>query len=444
VSLPLLALSATSLDFDHTGSSLLYRCKELNMNKNQHIKREFSKSLATVTLILFATLSFADIYTDFPSELEGYDPNVQIHISSKTDANTLRQKVIDYIWDSNGILPDTLPSTRDVYTGQGAFLPDLEGVEPALLARVEQLTVKVDFGFEHITYQLHPVKLAQPERLLIIHQGHQGGLVDGISEMANKALDHGLIVLLSQMPGSSWNRDNTFEIQGTRSVPTTITIDGIDQTYCSTFHKNMFSKLEPDIGGKIFRFFLEPIVVGINKFIHSFPDHNDVSMIGLSGGGWTTALMAAIDTRIDLSIPVAGSYPLYLRGLYQSEGDAEQNWPALYEETASWLDLYILGAYGPGRRQIQLNSQFDSCCFYGLGYLSYAPAVMDTVSSLGKGHWEYVLDTTHRSHQISTWAREEVVGPALGIPAATSEEGTPESEASVTKGEQGVPAVPTR
>ena len=29
-------------------------------------------------------------------------------------------------------------------------------------------------------------------------------------------------------------------------------------------------------------------------------------MIGLSGGGWTTAVEAAIDPRIKLSIPVAG------------------------------------------------------------------------------------------------------------------------------------------
>jgi hypothetical protein len=418
--------------------------KELNVNERQQMKHEFRKSLAAVTVILLATFSYADIYTEFPSELEGYDPNVHIHISSETDAHALRQKVIDYIWDSNGVLPGNLPTTQDVYTGQGTLLPVLDGVQAPLVSRVEQLTVEVDFGFECITYQFYPVKAAQPERLLIIHQGHQGGLVDGISEMANKALNHGFIVLVSQMPGSSWNRDNSFEIPGTRSVPRTITIDGIGQTYCSTFHKNMFSKLEPEIGGEVFRFFLEPIVVGINHFIHSYPDHSDISMTGLSGGGWTTALMGAIDMRIDLSIPVAGSYPLYLRELYQSEGDAEQYWPALYEDRASWLDLYILGAHGSGRRQIQLNSQFDSCCFYGLGFLSYDGAVIDTVSGLGKGRWEYVLDTTHKSHQISTWARDDVIGPALGLASVASKGNTSATEASVTKGRQAVTAVPKR
>ena len=38
-----------------------------------------------------------------------------------------------------------------------------------------------------------------------------------------------------------------------------------------------------------------------------------VVMVGLSGGGWTTTVAAAIDPRIDLSIPVAGSLPFAMR-----------------------------------------------------------------------------------------------------------------------------------
>ena len=36
-------------------------------------------------------------------------------------------------------------------------------------------------------------------------------------------------------------------------------------------------------------------------------------MIGLSGGGWTTTVAAAIDPRVGLSIPVAGSLPFDMR-----------------------------------------------------------------------------------------------------------------------------------
>ena len=36
-------------------------------------------------------------------------------------------------------------------------------------------------------------------------------------------------------------------------------------------------------------------------------------MAGLSGGGWTTTLYAAIDPSIRYSFPVAGTIPLYLR-----------------------------------------------------------------------------------------------------------------------------------
>jgi PhoPQ-activated pathogenicity-related protein len=37
--------------------------------------------------------------------------------------------------------------------------------------------------------------------------------------------------------------------------------------------------------------------------------YKHIVMAGLSGGGWTTTIAAAIDPRIQLSIPIAGSIP---------------------------------------------------------------------------------------------------------------------------------------
>eukprot|EP00662_Eupelagonemidae_sp_cell21_P020620 gene20620-19998_t len=42
-----------------------------------------------------------------------------------------------------------------------------------------------------------------------------------------------------------------------------------------------------------------------------------VHLLGLSGGGWTVTLAAAIDPRIHVSIPLAGSLPWYLFGAHQ-------------------------------------------------------------------------------------------------------------------------------
>ena len=125
------------------------------------------------------------------------------------------------------------------------------------------------------------------------------------------------------------------------------------------------------------KFFLEPIAVVLN-YVDDEYNFSDVTMVGLSGGGWTTHLYAAIDTRITASFPVAGSLPLYLHeGACGEDGDYEQGKPAhliklspmvsfFYEQVASYLDLYILASYGLGRTQIQILNQFDSCCFWGI------------------------------------------------------------------------------
>ena len=61
------------------------------------------------------------------------------------------------------------------------------------------------------------------------------------------------------------------------------------------------------------------------------PAMKDVSMIGLSGGGWTTRMAAAIDPRIKLSIPVR-SAPLYIQNRIGSGDDQEQVYTPMFDE----------------------------------------------------------------------------------------------------------------
>src|SRR5882724_11589473 len=60
------------------------------------------------------------------------------------------------------------------------------------------------------------------------------------------------------------------------------------------------------------RFFVEPIAAALNCLLAD-GGYRSVYMVGLSGGGWTTTLYAAIDPRVRRSYPVAGSLPQYLR-----------------------------------------------------------------------------------------------------------------------------------
>lgn len=351
----------------------------------------------------------ADIYTKLPSLLVNYDATGLVHIWSNAEAETLRQRVVAYIWP-NGKLPTTKrPKALSVYKNQGAFPLELEGIAAAGVARVERLDVHVDFDYHHISFLLHPTNAAQCKRLIIIHQGHQGKLVDGIAILSNRMLAQGFTVLLMQMPLTGWNTDNTF-----KTPKGMVTID----PRSVGGHNQMFSTLAEQ-GGSPLRFFIEPVIVGINYFVDLHDDCQDISMCGLSGGGWTTHLAAAIDARISLSIPVAGAYPLFLRPHYPgSTGDTEQILPALYEDRASWLDLYILAGDRSGRRQIQLLNQYDTCCFYGLGCHTYKGVVGLASANLG-GQWECVLDSTHKSHQISMWAIETAIEPALSTSKQT-------------------------
>ena len=86
------------------------------------------------------------------------------------------------------------------------------------------------------------------------------------------------------------------------------------------------------------RFFLEPIVLTIN-YAMSVLGYQQVHMMGLSGGGWSTTIAAAIDPRITLSMPTAGSIPCEFKHTswdweqYGACGwDGAKKWPANYTE----------------------------------------------------------------------------------------------------------------
>lgn len=147
--------------------------------------------------------------------------------------------------------------------------------------------------------------------------------------------------------------------------------------------------------------FIEPIIRVLNSIpVASY--YRDITMLGYSGGGWTTTLCAALDERIKFSFPVAGSLPSWIRYLppngENAPGDLEQFIPQFYQHV-DWTELYALGTTN-GRQQMQILNQFDPCCFAGINYRSYEKAVSE-VASLWGGQFSVWLDTENREHSIS-------------------------------------------
>lgn len=357
------------------------------------------------------------------------NPSNQIRFDTASEADAKRQELINWIW-TDGLPTAAMPGVaRNI-----AFPNDLKdggGIAQSLVSGIDLLTSSI-YGMDSTSYLIHPKNTAHANHLVVLHQGHEypynypghanaGPLALGVRRAANRLLELGYTVSIMQMPLFGWNTDASLNLPDGRTVSITSTYESGQR------HNELFAKLKPPVlsDGAVFRPFLEPVVQNINYFISTLPDAGPVSMIGVSGGGWTTHLAAAIDTRIKLSVPVAGSAPLYVRNNQKDcVGDEEQIYPDLYDENiaadgtgggaATWLEIYALGGYGDGRQQIMVTNLNDPSCFSGTfadGYKNIVSGVF--ANDLKKGRWEYVRDNSTAAHEISAWNLENVIVPAI-------------------------------
>ena len=354
-----------------------------------------------------------------------------ITIANPADVAAKRKALIDFIWGLGGIPQDRLPK---VEKDDLSPIPALEN-----LRRVDTLVIEMEAGQTGFAHHLIPKQANS--RLVILHHGHAKTFADGaaldagygMQRTINGLLTHGFSVLAVYMP-----HQVSFKTRVAGPPP-----DGAPMS-----HDEMFDRLRVE-RGSVMKFFLEPVAVCLHYLEtrsaeDDFPRYEDFSMVGLSGGGWTTAVYAAIDPRVRLSIQVAGTLPLYLR-FGGSVGDREQSLAAFYR-ICGYPDLYVLGAHGPGRRQIQVLNRRDDCCFgerqhdparaagqsYDDAVHAYERRVRTALASLaadgngadgntgggGGGSFEVVIDEQAPAHMISWAAFTQTILPALQQPAA--------------------------
>jgi dienelactone hydrolase len=93
---------------------------------------------------------------------------------------------------------------------------------------------------------------------------------------------------------------------------------------------------------------------------HENADPTRVAMTGLSGGGWQTIVLSALDLRITASIPVAGYTSLRARLDYPEDiGDLEQ----VPVDLATILDYQHMTAMLAPRPALLILNEKDDCCF---------------------------------------------------------------------------------
>src|SRR4029077_18845436 len=78
---------------------------------------------------------------------------------------------------------------------------------------------------------------------------------------------------------------------------------------------------------------------------------------------------------------------------------------------AGYPDLYVMGSYGSGRRQVQVLNRRDSCCFGQAQFIpqsgwdaavrNYEQEVREDLKGLGAGNFRLEIDEASSGHMIS-------------------------------------------
>ena len=301
-----------------------------------------------------------------------------IRIYDKSDIEQKRNFLTEFFWDV-GSLQRVKDKSQLPEVESG--ISDFNYKDFQNLKRIDRLTVEMEYGINSVSYLFLP---EQPnEKLILYHQGHGGDFLLG-KDTIQFFLDRNFTVFAMTMPLLGMNNQPVVEI------------DGIGKIKLNSH--NQLRLLEANDFNPM-KLFLDPIQINLN-FLDKEYNFKRYSMIGLSGGGWTTVVYSAIDERISDSFSVGGSTPFYLRVDDRDMGDYEQRNIELYQNV-NYLELYVLSAYGDGRKHIQIFNKNDPCCFSGNGYETYEFVIKDKISQLGKGNFQIFIDDTHTQHKIS-------------------------------------------
>jgi hypothetical protein len=325
-----------------------------------------------------------------------------ITVRSDREVTEKRRALIQYLWGGDGFPARRVPEV--VLTNVSSPVKQLTN-----LARVDEFRIELAPGLQGLAYHFIPQR---PNReLVVVHHGH-GCTLDDTPGPAD--VGFGLQRTICALLRDGYGALGLF-------------MPHMRPGDCTGGHDAMFQMT--NVIGSPMRFFLEPTAISLNYLktrsrAGRFPRYRAFHMVGLSGGGWTTTLYAAIDPAIRYSFPVAGTIPLYLRS-GGSVGDREQFEPSFYR-LAGYMDLYVLGACGKGRKQVQILNRRDDCCFgqaqhnektAGLPYAeamrAYEARLGPALQRIGPGAFRLEIDETAPSHMISHFTIENLILPEL-------------------------------
>ena len=326
------------------------------------------------------------LYEVVDPKLLAIDPADLINREVVRTPEVVRARLAALVWGTDGYPTNLRPAK--VETG---IKDDFLGPLPENVL-VDRLRFDLGLGLTSTLYYVRPAH--RNNRLVLYHHGF-GESIAHAGPFLNALLNAGYDVLAINALGHGGN-----PVMAKANQP------GVVPYERNTGYSNVFH--HPTHFVRPLQYHLNPIIGGM-RYALTQHDYDSVDMVGLSIGGFFTILAAAVEPRIERSYTVAADYPIYLRrGQENFNGAIPEYKPLL--RTANHLDLYVLGATGHGRSQIQIFHRYDRCCYNGLRGRVYEKAVKDAVAATPDGgRFQVFIDGSHVDHRIREFSIKTIL-----------------------------------
>lgn len=334
-------------------------------------------------------------------------------LTGPDDVVNRRTQLINLSWGTScwtPCLPVTLPT---VTTGISNPFPSYN------VARVDQYVASMSNGQSN-TSNLYNANSPNNGRVVILNPGHQGtcdwtAFSAGyrVQPMMQALLAAGYSVFAMNMPGCG----------------------------STVAHMALFSSYS----SLAMQYFFEPAIQAMNYW-DANTSFSRYDATGLSGGGFTTGVLPALDARVKISIHVGDGVPGQIMSgvncpYYCGEGCTvvnctEGNWEPFYT-IAGFLDLYIMAGYGPNRRNFQILNYYDSsnsgntqwinggdAAFYDVDFVTffrnYVNAAKLLEPNVMPSNFDGMIDYIANQHQFSTHTQQIILSIFGSVGAGTA------------------------
>lgn len=326
-------------------------------------------------------------YFETQNRYKNFDPSSALSISNTGDLNNAYQKLKNIIWE-NGQSPTTFPKIKKIPLQPMHFASNI-------------WDVKMSHGIDS---KIHHFKAkGESKNWLICIASDSERAAEPCQQHAEMVTSANIHLLGISLP-----------LQGNNSQPMLSVGKEMIQL---TMHDQLKFLSYP------LQYFITPVEEAINQIYREEYDINEatemkqfpglkIGIFGMESGGWVATLAAAVNTRITHSYPVSASYPLFLRsGEERDWGDFEETYPPLVTQLG-YLDLYLMGSAGKGRKQKQFILKYNDCCFSGTKSETYTPLLRSKSAEL-LGEFDLVLDDKMVNKTIPTRITKAIVNDFL-------------------------------